>query len=104
MRMMGAKIRRFGPGNSISLGEGGAALFRTPSQHEIFLRSTVHPERVCATNERTAEEPNECLNARIHPVSAIPGNQILKRIPYPNQLHGFSGKQSRSNSPSERRP
>lgn len=73
------QVLSFGPGKPLSLGEGGAILFRSKSLYQRFLAKTMHPERMAAETGRGVSMPAESLNARIHPVSAILGIEMLAK-------------------------
>lgn len=69
------QVLSFGPGKPLSLGEGGAILFRKKAHHERFLAVTMHPERFASSRE--AKVRRVCLNARIHPLAAMIGARLL---------------------------
>jgi len=71
------QVLSFGPGKPLSLGEGGAVLFRSRKLYEKFISLTMHPERMAAESGRCAKVPLACLNARIHPVAALIGVALL---------------------------
>lgn len=71
------QVLSFGPGKPLSLGEGGAILFRTKKLYLSFVSLAMHPERIAAEGEAAPRFPRACLNARIHPVAAIIGSAIL---------------------------
>lgn len=75
------QVLSFGPGKPMSLGEGGAILFRSDSLWRQFIKHAMHPERTAAMRETSPRMPSEALNARIHPVSAILGIGMLNRSP-----------------------
>jgi len=71
------QVLSFGPGKPLSLGEGGAVLFRSENQRRDFIRLTQHPERFANEYEEAPNVPSVCLNGRIHPVAAILGSILL---------------------------
>jgi dTDP-4-amino-4,6-dideoxygalactose transaminase len=71
------QVLSFGPGKPLCLGEGGAILFRTRKLHDRFISSSMHPERTADATGRAPRVPPRCLNARIHPVAALLGREIL---------------------------
>lgn len=75
------QILSFGPGKPLSLGEGGAILFRSDSLWRLFIKHAMHPERTAAMRGTSPRMQSEALNARIHPVSAILGVEMLNRSP-----------------------
>ena len=72
------QVLSFGPGKPLSLGEGGAVLFRKRRWYETFVRMTQHPERVSSEFGGIAGVPKACLNARIHPIAALIGIELLR--------------------------
>jgi len=72
------QVLSFGPGKPLSLGEGGAVLFRKRRWYETFVRMTQHPERVTSEFGGMAGVPKTCLNARIHPIAALIGIELLR--------------------------
>lgn len=77
------QVLSFGPGKPLSLGEGGAILFRSKALYKRFLAKTMHPERMAAETNCCVGLPAECLNARIHPISAILGIEMLAKLTVP---------------------
>jgi len=73
------KVLSFGPGKSLSLGEGGAALFRSKMLYRKFVAVSQHPERVSAEFSWRGSMPRMSLNARIHPVAALLGCMLLNK-------------------------
>lgn len=71
------QVISFGPGKSISLGEGGALLCRSRTVYEKAVNVSQHPERSITEGIPGASRP--LLNARMHPVSAILGVSLLKQ-------------------------
>jgi dTDP-4-amino-4,6-dideoxygalactose transaminase len=71
------QVLSFGPGKHLSLGEGGAALFRLKSLCRKFIAATQHPERMAAQFSMSAAVPRLSLNGRIHPVAALLGHTLL---------------------------
>lgn len=74
------QILSFGPGKPLSLGEGGAALFRNSGLKNRFLSMTQHPERLAVEIGAGAGSPRTCLNGRIHPIAALIGAELLKTL------------------------
>lgn len=74
------QILSFGPGKPLSLGEGGAALFRTAAMKNRFLSITQHPERLAIEIGARAGSPRACLNGRIHPLAALIGAELLMTL------------------------
>jgi dTDP-4-amino-4,6-dideoxygalactose transaminase len=72
------QVLSFGPGKPLSLGEGGAALFRDHALYRRFVLATQHPERAVADALGTGSVPQLCLNGRIHPVAALLGCELLR--------------------------
>jgi dTDP-4-amino-4,6-dideoxygalactose transaminase len=71
------QVLSFGPGKPLSLGEGGAALFRLKSLCRKFIAVTQHPERMAAQFSIPGAVPRLSLNGRIHPVAALLGHALL---------------------------
>jgi perosamine synthetase len=69
------QVISFGPGKPICLGEGGALLCRQQSVYERAVAMSQHPERIQA--EGIHAEAFPCLNARIHPIAAVVGLELL---------------------------
>ena len=76
------QVLSFGPGKALSLGEGGAVLFRRRKAYEAFVRVTQHPERVVSEFGGTANVMKFGLNGRIHPISAILGIGMLQSVEF----------------------
>jgi UDP-4-amino-4,6-dideoxy-L-N-acetyl-beta-L-altrosamine transaminase len=72
------QIISFGPGKPMSLGEGGAILLRSRTLYTQAIAISQHPERSLAENGDTLFTVS-CINARIHPVAAILGIELLAR-------------------------
>ena len=70
------QIISFGPGKPMSLGEGGALLCRDKGIYDRALALSQHPERSIAEGIPNIEHP--ALNARIHPIAALIGINILR--------------------------
>jgi dTDP-4-amino-4,6-dideoxygalactose transaminase len=75
------QVLSFGPGKALSLAEGGAALFRSAKHYQQFIKHSMHPERFAALQAIGPQLPLEAFNARIHPVAAILGIELLKQVP-----------------------
>jgi dTDP-4-amino-4,6-dideoxygalactose transaminase len=73
------QVLSFGPGKPLSLGEGGAALFRIKSLYQKFVVVSQHPERAAAESLGPGSVPRISLNGRIHPVAALLGRELLIR-------------------------
>ena len=73
-----AQVISFGPAKPMSLGEGGAVLMQSDALWRKLIAVSQHPERVSATFGVRAEIPEFCLNARIHPLAALLGSQLLQ--------------------------
>jgi dTDP-4-amino-4,6-dideoxy-D-glucose transaminase len=86
--MADIQVLSFGPGKALSLAEGGAALFRSAKLYRQFIKHSMHPERLAAHQGIGPHLPLEALNARIHPVAAILGIELLNRVP--SSTSGFS--------------
>jgi dTDP-4-amino-4,6-dideoxygalactose transaminase len=71
------QLLAFGPGKPLSLGEGGAVLFRTQSLHDRFISCSMHPERTAAATGRAPRVRKRCLIARMPPLAAIVGIEAL---------------------------
>jgi len=69
------QVISFGPGKAMSLGEGGALLCRDKRTYDRALSLSQHPERAMAEGVTYTERPP--LNARIHPIAALIGLQLL---------------------------
>lgn len=81
------QVLSFGPGKALSLGEGGAVLFRRQKAYESFVRVAQHPERVVSEFGGAANVEKLALNGRIHPISAILGIGMLQCVDLvPEQL------------------
>lgn len=72
------QVMSFGPGKPLSLGEGGAVLFRDAELYRCAVAVSQHPER-CASEDIDYSLDELALNARIHPVAAILGSMLLER-------------------------
>jgi dTDP-4-amino-4,6-dideoxygalactose transaminase len=72
------QVLSFGPGKPLSLGEGGAALFRSKSLYQQFVRISQHPERTATEFSKLGSMPRLALNGRIHPVAALLGREALR--------------------------
>jgi dTDP-4-amino-4,6-dideoxygalactose transaminase len=71
------QVISFGPGKPLSLGEGGAILTRVPAIYETALALSQHPERCSAEGIKPMSD-HQFLNARMHPLAAILGLELLK--------------------------
>lgn len=67
----------FGPGKSLPLGEGGAVLTRHRWIYEAAVAMSQHPERVAAEGIEV-ENAAMSLNARMHPLAALVGREMLR--------------------------
>lgn len=72
------QVMSFGPGKPLSLGEGGAVLFRDTELYRRAVAVSQHPER-CASEDIGYSLDELALNARIHPVAAILGSALLEQ-------------------------
>lgn len=70
------QVLSFGPGKPLCLGEGGALLLRDRSLYEKAIQLSQHPERV--VHEGLKAEKNLICNARMHPIAALVGCQLLR--------------------------
>ena len=73
------QVLSFGPGKPLSLGEGGAILFRSRALYRRFVACATHPERSASETGSTSKAPNLCLNGRIHPLAAVMGIAALRQ-------------------------
>lgn len=70
------QVMSFGPGKPLSLGEGGAVLFKDTELYRRTVAVSQHPERcVCENIDYSLNDL--ALNARIHPVAALLGSAAL---------------------------
>ena len=73
------QILSFGPGKSLTLGEGGAVLTRSRTLHERLVALSQHPER-CLAEGIDCDPDQLALNARIHPLAAVLGVMRLSGL------------------------
>jgi dTDP-4-amino-4,6-dideoxygalactose transaminase len=73
------QVLSFGPGKPLSIGEGGAALFRSESLYQEFVHVSQHPERTVAEFSGSDRIPRLALNGRIHYIAALIGCGLLIR-------------------------
>lgn len=73
------QVLSFGPGKPLSLGEGGAVLFRDNELYHRAVAISQHPER-SASEDIDYRLGELALNARIHPVAAILGSVVLAKV------------------------
>ena len=71
------QVISFGPGKPMSLGEGGALLCRDTSIYNNAVAMSQHPERAIAEGIEIGER--QPLNARINPIAALIGSEILRQ-------------------------
>jgi dTDP-4-amino-4,6-dideoxygalactose transaminase len=71
------QVLSFGPGKAICLGEGGAVLCRDESFYHRAVALSQHPERAMAEHGSLDGVP--LLNARMHPLAAVIGVELLRR-------------------------
>jgi dTDP-4-amino-4,6-dideoxygalactose transaminase len=71
------QVISLGPGKPLSLGEGGAILTRAPAIYEAAVALSQHPER-CSAEGIEPMPDHQFLNARMHPLAAILGVELLK--------------------------
>ncbi|HKP05018.1 MAG TPA: DegT/DnrJ/EryC1/StrS family aminotransferase [Chthoniobacterales bacterium] len=72
------QVISFGPGKPLSLGEGGAILTRSSAIYETAVALSQHPER-CRAEGIKPMSGHQFLNARMHPLAAILGVELLKQ-------------------------
>jgi len=77
MSVADVQVISFGPGKPMSLGEGGALLCREQSVYDRAVAISQHPERVIAEGIQGLAHPP--MNARIHPIAALLGVELLVR-------------------------
>lgn len=70
------QVISFGPGKSVSLGEGGALLTRSEAIYTSAVALSQHPER-CGAEGITELPRYQFLNGRMHPVAALLGLSLL---------------------------
>jgi len=70
------QVMSFGPGKPLSLGEGGAVLFKDIELYRRAVSVSQHPER-CVNENIDYSLDDLALNARIHPVAALLGSAAL---------------------------
>jgi len=70
------QVMSFGPGKPLSLGEGGAVLFKDAELYRRAVSVSQHPER-CVNENIDYSLDDLALNARIHPVAALLGSAAL---------------------------
>jgi len=73
------QVMSFGPGKPLSLGEGGAVLFRDADLYQRAVAVSQHPER-CINEDIDYCLDELAVNARIHPFAAILGSVILEQV------------------------
>lgn len=73
------QVISFGPGKPLSLGEGGAILTRSSAIYETAVALSQHPERCHAEGIKPMSD-HQFLNARMHPLAAILGVELLKQL------------------------
>jgi hypothetical protein len=70
------QILSFGPGKPLTLGEGGAVLTRCQTLYNQLVAVSQHPER-CLVEDIVCDPKGLALNARIHPIAAIIGMNLI---------------------------
>lgn len=74
------QVLSFGPGKRLSLGEGGAALFRSQSLYKKFVRISQHPERSANEFSSSPSVAWRALNGRMHQIAALLGRDVLAKL------------------------